>query len=109
MTFTMNDEKWEIKEVDKQYLIDRYNKEHEEPCTYAFGLCDYPNHIIWITDELCVDQKRRTLLHELMHCYLWCYGANIDNLHEENICDYSASAHYIIHKIILKIDNHLHI
>lgn len=49
----MNNNKWEIKEIDKKYLIDRYNKEHEQPCYYAFGLTDYAQHIIYINEEMC--------------------------------------------------------
>lgn len=101
MKFTMNNNKWEIKEIDKKYLIDRYNKEHEQPCYYAFGLTDYAQHIIYINEEMCKEQKIKTLFHELMHCYLWEYGVcDFTQFNEEDVCNFSASSHYIIHKIV---------
>ena len=101
MKFQMNNNEWEIKEITKQYLVDRYNSEHEQKCYYAFGLTDYAQHIIYLNEEMCKEQKKKTLKHELMHCYLWEYGVcDFNEFSEEDLCNFSASSHDIIHKIV---------
>lgn len=100
MNFKMNNHDWVIQEIDKKYLIDRYNSEHEQPCYYAFGLTDYAQHIIYINEEMCKEQKIKTLMHELMHCYLWeCGVCDFTQFNEEDVCNFSASSHETIHKI----------
>ena len=46
------------------------------------------------------EQKRQTLLHELMHCYVWSYVCGFNNISEEALCDISANSHDIIHEIV---------
>lgn len=105
MKFEINGDAWEIEEVEKEYLIDRYNREHEQKAYYCFGLTDYGNHIVFINESMCREQKRRTLMHELMHVYLWEVGV-CDNFefNEEDICNFSASSHEIIEKVLAKYD-----
>lgn len=101
MNFEMNNNVWKIKRISKQYLVDRYNSEHDEKCYYAFGLTDYAQHIIYLNEEMCYEQQKKTLLHELMHCYLWEYGiCDFTQFNEEDLCNFSASSHYIIHNIM---------
>ena len=57
MEFTINDIVWSIKDTSKEWLIDKYNSEHDEKCTYVFGLCDYATHIIHINEELFFNEK----------------------------------------------------
>lgn len=54
-----------------------------------------------IIDEMSEQQKRKTLMHELMHCYLYEFGIhNFSNFDEEDLCNFSAHSHDIIHKIV---------
>lgn len=55
---------------------------------------------IWLLTNLKQDQKRRILMHELMHCYIWCYMTDLEQLNEEDVCTISANAHDIINNII---------
>lgn len=99
MTFKMNDRTWEIEEVSADWLLDEYKKECGD-ATYCFGLCRYSLQKIYINKEMHHEQKRQTLLHELMHCYIWSYVCGFNNIGEEALCDISANSHDIIHKIV---------
>lgn len=51
--------------------------------------------------DLCLDQKKQTLKHELMHCYIGCYLFNVEKEYtEEDLCNISSNSHDIIHKIV---------
>lgn len=101
MKFKMNNRTWEIKDVDKDWLLEEYKKEYEGGM-YCFGLTRYSQQIIYLNEELCEDSKKQTLLHELMHCYIWSYCHQFNNITEEEMCDISANSHDIIHEIVEK-------
>ena len=46
MKFKMNNRIWEIKEVDKDWLLTEYKKEYEDGI-YCFGLTRYSKQIIY--------------------------------------------------------------
>lgn len=100
MTFVINNHKWEIEIKDEEKLLNEYHK--RQPNAYAcFGLTFYKEHKIWIAKELCLDEKIRTLKHELTHCYIWENGFyNVDFNNEELICDFVASIYNFIKEII---------
>lgn len=97
--FSINNRTWTIEEVDKDWLLEEYKKEYES-ATYCFGLTKYPIQTIYINNELCDAVKKQTLYHELMHCYLWNYVHNFNEIGEEAMCDISANSHDIIHLIV---------
>lgn len=97
--FAINNRTWTIEEVDKDWLLKEYKKECEN-ATYCFGVTKYPIQTIYINDELCDEVKKQTLYHELMHCYLWNYVHNFNEIGEEAMCDISANSHDIIHLIV---------
>lgn len=103
MKFEINNNEWEIFRVDKDSILDRYNEEHEDQSTYVFGLTIYPEHQIWINDNLCTEEKIRTLKHELAHCYLWSYGFyNTPHFTEEMLCDTVAASNDFINRIVME-------
>lgn len=99
MTFKMNDRTWEIVEVGHKELLEAYKKEYGD-AVYCFGLTKYNEQIIYLNYEMHKDVKKQTLLHELMHCYIWNYVAKGMEIGEEALCDISANSHDIIHKIV---------
>ena len=99
MKFVINNRQWEIKEVSKEWLLEEYKKEYAD-AVYCFGLTRYSKQIIYLNEEMCPDVKRQTLLHELMHCYLWSYIHVFSEMSEEAVCDISANSHDIIHEIV---------
>ena len=96
----MNNHEWEIKEISKNDIKKIYEEETQEETLYVYGLTKYDNHKIFINSELCYDMKRKTIMHELMHCYIEEYvSLELDDYKEETLCNISANSHDIIHEI----------
>ena len=104
MKFIMNDRQWEIKEISQEeirkHIKDyKYDGEPSEIGRY-YGQTYFDEQIIYIDKDLHIEQKRQTLMHELMHCYIGCYLYEFKSFDEENVCNISANAHDMIHKIV---------
>ena len=98
MKFKMNERNWEIKEVSKQFLDEKYATVEDGE---MFGITDYQEQIIYLWEELHKEQKRQTLIHELVHCYIGCYMSFEDmEWHQDVICNMVANSHDIIHRIV---------
>lgn len=100
MKFKMNNIKYEIKEVDSKLMYDEVHQENPKDGSDYLGMHIPMKQIIMLNKNLKQDQKKRTLYHELMHCYIWNYSLNLTNMCEEDICNISANSHDIIHKIV---------
>lgn len=100
MKFIINNHEWVIEEKREEELLEEYHKRIAN--TYScLGLTFYKEHKIWIAKELCDDEKKRTLKHELTHCYIWENGFyNVDFNNEELVCDFIASSIDVIYKIV---------
>ncbi len=100
--FEMNNHTWKVIELNTEKIINVYNKlSKEEDTIYVYGYTNYARHEIYINEDMCHDMKRKTLMHELMHCYKEEYvSLELDNIDEETLCNISANSHYIIHKIL---------
>lgn len=103
MEFKINNHKWRIEEKSKQELINMYNEQYKEEAYFVFGLTLKSKHLIYISKEMCKDQKIKTLKHELTHCYIWEYGLyNVPNFNEEMVCDLVSSSNDFINEIVNK-------
>lgn len=101
MKFKMNNHEWEIKEISREEIKRIFEEEMNEQVLYVYGLTKYDNHKIYINKDLCFDMKRKTLMHELMHCYKEEYvSLELDSIDEETLCNLSANSHDIIHEIV---------
>ena len=60
----------------------------------------YDEQTIYIDKDLHIEQKRQTLMHELMHCYIGNYLYSTKEYTEEDLWNISANSHDIIHKIV---------
>ena len=98
--FEINNHEWRIYEVPNNEILEEYQK--RQPNAYAcFGLTFYKEHIIWINEELCSDEKLRTLKHELTHAYIWENAFyNVDFNNEELVCDFVASIYDFINGVL---------
>ena len=107
MEFIINNHKWLIEIKDEENLLEEYHK--RQPDAYAcFGLTFYKEHKIWLANNLCFDEKIRTLKHELTHCYIWENGFyNCDFNNEELICDFSSSIYEFMNSVIEIAKNEL--
>lgn len=102
--FKIKGNEWKVEIVEEKYLLEEYHKRSPEAYS-CFGLTFYKEHKIWIANELCEDEKLRTLRHELTHCYIWENGFyNVDFNNEELICDFVASISHFINLVIGKVE-----
>lgn len=106
MKFEINNRKWEIIEVSqdeiRQHILD-YKYDGVPEIGRYYGQTYYSEQKIYLDKDLHIEQKKQTLLHELMHCYIGCYlFQNSRDYTEEELCNISANSHDIIHEIIKK-------
>lgn len=102
MKFKMNNREWTIQEVDQQemrQLIKEYDGVVEDLGQY-FGSTQPAKQKIFLYNDLCFEQQRQTLMHELMHCYVLSYLFSVKDYNEEDLCNISANSHDIIHNIV---------
>jgi len=107
MNFKMNDRIWTIKEVEQEEFWKDEGEEdkigtQEYSTSYYFGRCIFKTQEIWLWKTISKEQKRKTLYHELMHCYRGMYLTlnEIDNQTEDFWCDMTANSHDIINNIV---------
>ena len=99
MNFIMNNRNWKILEKTQDEMKKYMNCTNEE--TFYFGLCIRDKQEIWLCKEVCEEQKKQSLIHELTHCYITCYiSMQIDMFPDEQLCDICANSHYILHDIV---------
>lgn len=58
--------------------------------TIAFGHTDFIKQTIRLNKHLKSEQKRQTLMHELTHAFMWCYGYGQieEQMPVEVMCDF---------------------
>lgn len=103
MKFKMNNREWIIKEVEqKEFWIDDNDLENMNNKEHYFGRTHFHTQEIWLYKNMPNDLKKKTLYHELLHCYRGSYVcfADLSNCDEDFWCDLSANAHDIIHKVV---------
>ncbi len=109
MTFELNGIQYEIIEIDqieykklreeqeKQKGIEK--KENVEGIYY--GASHFDECKIYLDKDLDYNRKRKTLMHELAHCYINEYITHVDyQLTQEEAADLVANSHDIINQII---------
>jgi len=101
MKFEMNGKKWTIKEVNQDDFWKDEGKEKEYG-NYHFGRTFFQTQEIWLDNAISQEQKKKTLIHELVHCYIGCYIAftGFDNCNEDFWCDIYCNSFDIITKIV---------
>ena len=103
MNFKINNMVWKIMMKSKEELLDKYNSNHDQKAYYLFGVALFPEHEIWLNEEMCYDQQIKTLKHELTHCYIWSYGIyNVPDYNEEFICDLVSASNDFINEVVEK-------
>ena len=101
MKFKINEKEWEIKEVSQEKLYNIHNEEYVENGDYYLGITEPTTNTIYIYKDLDIIQKRKTLIHELTHCYLFTFiSFNNIEFSIDDFCDIHANCHDMIHKIV---------
>ena len=103
MKFKINDREWIIKEVEQDEFRNIHNDFSGDGCYYG---TTFPSiQEIWLYKDITKEMKKKTLYHELMHCYIYCYLCDGLQFDEEGICNISAKSHNMIHKIVKEYFN----
>lgn len=102
MEFEINNQKWQIEEVEDKQLFDYLQSLEPEPIKAVYGCCNQQTHTIWINKILCEDQKEMTLAHELTHCYLWSLGVSFAEYDEEVLCNMIYGLNTFINSVMEK-------
>ena len=109
MIIKMNDVVFEIKEISQKEYKEYRKKEDIKTCCEEtdttkgmyFGATHTYSNIIFIDKDLPLDRKRKTLIHELTHCYISEYITHEEKqFSEEDVADISANSHDIVHEIV---------
>ena len=102
--FKMNNRDWEIEELSQEEMREKfkdYKYDGEPQAGKYFGLTYQDAQKIYLDRDLHIQQKKQTLMHELMHCYIGCYlFDNFEKYSVEDLCNISANSHDIIHYIV---------
>lgn len=102
LSFKLNNQKWGIKYSDNSWLIEQYNKEHDERAYLCLGYCEYASHIIYVNKDLEYSGQLSALKHELTHCWLFVYGQCCKEYNEEDICNISSAINEFIYSTTQK-------
>lgn len=105
MEFEIDEDLWKIELIDKDILLEKYRTYINEESTFAFGVCIFPEHKIWINKDMCKKQQIRTLKHELTHVFIW-YSAlyNVPTYNEEMVCDLVANSNNFINFVVNRFE-----
>ena len=94
----MNDVEYTIMEVQQS---DFWEHKVDEQDGYYYGQSHFMTQEVWLDENLPIEKKRKTLIHELTHVYIREFLTSRDiNPDEEVLCDINANSHDIIHKIV---------
>lgn len=107
MKFKINNVEWEIKEISQKEIKQLQNKKFanneeniEDTAHRYYGITYNDDCIIYLDKDIKQDRKRRTLLHELTHCYISNYITHQDkNYDEEMVADIVSNSYDIITEI----------
>ena len=110
MNFKINNREWIIKEASQSAIKTMQNmrraNENEnvkalDSRYYGITYCDTQE--IYIDEDLKIDRKRATLIHELTHCYIDNYITHCGKKYsEEDVADIVSNSYDIIHEIVDK-------
>lgn len=110
MIIEINNISWEIEELTQEQIKiiqnERNAKEDENIKSISdryLGITYTDINKIYIDKNLPEDRKRKTLLHELTHCYIESFITHTEKQYtEEEVADIVANSFYIIKDIIEK-------
>ena len=109
MKIEMNGIKYTIKEVSQLKYKELRQEEDKQTGVEIpdlktgvyYGASHHYTGVIYLDKSLPRDRKRKTLMHELAHCFISeCITHTEKNYDEEMVCDIVANSHDIIENIV---------
>lgn len=110
MKFNINNVEWEIKEATQKEIktIQNTRRANEEENikdinNRYYGITYNDDCIIYLDKDIKQDRKRKTLLHELTHCYIASYITHQEKEYdEEMLADIVSNSYDVITEILNK-------
>src|SRR5574344_828683 len=98
MKFKINDDEWTINEISNAEMNSICESDNKE--TFTHGYTQYSDLTISINKDS--HSKRKTLIHELTHCWLYEYGHNqwSKEFNYEDVCEIVSASNNFINKIV---------
>lgn len=81
MKIKINNIPWKVVFTDKESKRMKKDKD-----TFFLGLCEYDKARISIRKNQTVEVMRGTVIHELVHAFLFAYGVNVTG--DEEMCNF---------------------
>ena len=102
MSFEMNNIKYNIYKKSKEEMFGVVKEKNDENGRQILGLHLPAKGEIWLLNELPKEIEEKTLIHELSHCYFYCYMFDTSEikLREEDVCEIISNSHQIIEDIV---------
>ena len=112
MKFTINGVEWEIKELSQKEIKEIQNKRKgkqeddvSDLSNRYYGITYNDDCVIVVDKDLKKDRRIKTLIHELVHCYISSYITHEDKTYdEEMLADIVSNSHKIINEILEKYE-----
>ena len=106
--FIINELEWNICEIGQKEIKEMQNKRFankeeniEDTAHRYYGITYNDECIIYLDKDLKQDRKRKTLLHELTHCYINSYITHQEKSYdEEMVADIVSNSFDIITNIV---------
>lgn len=103
MKFKINNRTWTIKELSQQQMKEEIKNHNEQATEFGkyFGITYEDEQVIFLDKDLNIETKKKTLKHELAHCYMivYCYHAQ-DKFSEEDMADLVANSNDFINEVV---------
>lgn len=96
MKFKINNNEWEIKEINNADMQDKFCLDDK----FTHGITIYSENTIYLNKDS--KNMLKTLKHELTHAWLWEYGHNQHEkeFNAEDICEIVASSNDFINEVV---------
>ena len=106
--FKINNESWIIREFSQKEIYDRMKerakfgyRDISEDIGRFFGVTLHDDMEILLDKDLPYERKKKTLIHELTHCYISTNITHEEKTYdEEMVADIVANSHHIIKAIV---------
>jgi len=89
--FYINTLLWQVREEPNDVIKVDSQEYGQDDTEFYYGICLYPIQTIEINEDLCKDQKIRTLKHEIVHAWLYSWGMRKEDYTEEELCEIFAN------------------
>lgn len=102
VNFKLLDANYEIIETTKEELYKINEARGKEDRNYfPYGITLHYERKIYINSEVCHKEKVKTLIHELMHAWMYLTAnAYQEDYNEEHICEMVSASNQIINDIV---------